>query len=269
MEESRPPTTGDSATDPAPRPSRRTYPAEYRARVLAEYEEARHGQKSAVLRREGIYQTLVAEWAKARDAEAAGTTYRRERKSRSKDQTSATRAVKLEAENQRLTRQLAHTRPRSLGTGRSARRTRRPGACRRSPAGPRLGWALGAALEEQLQEPVHFSHHVQCGLHLRELAGQPLVLGLQLHRPGRRRLILRAGLPLTTIRRPGRLGVPGFSPLRDEGLIDTLAAQHRGLLPVPGLLVLREHSCPVLRRIRPTRRPRRRVSGRVPGRWGS
>jgi len=109
MEESRPAGTEGSVVDPAARPTRRTYPAEYRARVLAEYEAAPHGQKPAVLRREGIYQTLVAEWAKARDAEAAGTAYRRERKSRSKDQTSAARALKLAAENQRLTRQLAQT----------------------------------------------------------------------------------------------------------------------------------------------------------------
>ena len=88
---------------------RRTYPAEYRARVLAEYEAAPHGQKSAVLRREGIYQTLVAEWAKARDAEAAGTTYKRVRPSRSQAQTESARAVKLEAENERLARQLAQT----------------------------------------------------------------------------------------------------------------------------------------------------------------
>ncbi len=40
--------------DPAAKPKRRTYTAEYRARVLAEYEAAPHGQKSAVLRREGI-----------------------------------------------------------------------------------------------------------------------------------------------------------------------------------------------------------------------
>ena len=109
MEESRPAEAGGPVLDPAGRPVRRTYTAEYRARVLAEYEAAPHGQKSAVLRREGIYQTLVAEWAKARDAEAAGTTYRRERKSRSKDQSTAARAVKLEAENARLTRQLAQT----------------------------------------------------------------------------------------------------------------------------------------------------------------
>jgi len=95
------------SVDPAARPVRKTYPAEYRARVLAEYEAAPQGEKSAVLRREGIYQTLVAEWARARAAEAVGQTYRRERKSRSKNATAEARAVKLEAENARLARRLA------------------------------------------------------------------------------------------------------------------------------------------------------------------
>ncbi len=95
--------------DPAPKPKRRTYTAEYRARVLAEYEAAPLGEKVAVLRREGLYQTLVAEWAKARDATAAGQTYRRERKPRPTQVTTAARAVKLEAENARLTRQLERT----------------------------------------------------------------------------------------------------------------------------------------------------------------
>ena len=62
--------------DPAPKPTRRSFTAEYRAGVLAEYEAAPHGEKSAVLRREGIFQTQVAEWAKARDAVAAGLSYR-------------------------------------------------------------------------------------------------------------------------------------------------------------------------------------------------
>ena len=77
--------------------------------MLAEYEAAPHGEKSAVLRREGIYQTLVSEWAKARGAEAVSQTYRRVRKSRSKDATAEARAVNLEAENARLARQLAQT----------------------------------------------------------------------------------------------------------------------------------------------------------------
>jgi len=78
----------------------------YRARVLAEYEHAQPGEKSAVLRREGIYQTLVAEWAKARGAQRAGRTYRRDRKPRSTQSHEASRAVKLETENARLTRHL-------------------------------------------------------------------------------------------------------------------------------------------------------------------
>ena len=41
--------------DPAARPVRRTFTAEYRAHLVAEYEAAPHGQKSAVLRREGLY----------------------------------------------------------------------------------------------------------------------------------------------------------------------------------------------------------------------
>lgn len=69
--------------DPAPKPTRRSFTAEYREGVVVEYEAAPHGKKSAVLRREGIHQTQVAEWARARDA-AAGEPYRRDRKPRSK-----------------------------------------------------------------------------------------------------------------------------------------------------------------------------------------
>jgi hypothetical protein len=46
-----------TALDPLARPFRRTFTAEYRARVVAEYEAAQHGEKSAVLRREGLYQS--------------------------------------------------------------------------------------------------------------------------------------------------------------------------------------------------------------------
>lgn len=95
--------------DPAPKPRRRSFTAEYRARVLAEYEAAEHGEKSAVLRREGIYQTQVAEWAKVRDAAAAGVSYRRDRKPSSKASAGSARTVRLEAENARLSRQLEQT----------------------------------------------------------------------------------------------------------------------------------------------------------------
>ena len=41
------------AVDPAPRPSRRSFTAAYKARIVAEYEGAPHGEKSAVLRSGG------------------------------------------------------------------------------------------------------------------------------------------------------------------------------------------------------------------------
>lgn len=95
--------------DPAPKPTRRSFTAGYRARVLGEYEAAPHGEKSAVLRREGIYQSQVAEWARARDAAAEGRRYRRDHKPRSARSSASVRTVKLEAENARLARQLEQT----------------------------------------------------------------------------------------------------------------------------------------------------------------
>jgi len=47
--------------DPAPKPIRRSFTTEYRHRVVAEYEAAPHGEKSAVLRREGLYQSGSSE----------------------------------------------------------------------------------------------------------------------------------------------------------------------------------------------------------------
>lgn len=47
------PSSGDGV-DRAAKPTRRLFTAEYLARVLAAYEAAPHGEKSAVLRREGI-----------------------------------------------------------------------------------------------------------------------------------------------------------------------------------------------------------------------
>ena len=55
------------AGDPAARPFRRSFSAQYRAQVVAEYEAAPHGEKAAVLRREGLYQSQVRRWTAARD----------------------------------------------------------------------------------------------------------------------------------------------------------------------------------------------------------
>ncbi len=65
-------TGSPEVVDPAPRPVRRSFTAEYRARVVAEYEAAPRGEKGGVLRREGLYQSQIREWTVARDAVAHG-----------------------------------------------------------------------------------------------------------------------------------------------------------------------------------------------------
>ena len=59
-----------SADGPSPRPSRRSFSAQYKLAIVAEYENAPNGEKGAVLRREGLYSSHVIEWARARDAGA-------------------------------------------------------------------------------------------------------------------------------------------------------------------------------------------------------
>ena len=47
---------------------RRTFTAQYKLDVVAEYDAAAAGEKGAVLRREGLYSSHVVEWRRARDA---------------------------------------------------------------------------------------------------------------------------------------------------------------------------------------------------------
>ena len=55
----------------ADRPKRRTFTAEYKAQVLAEYDAADRGERGAILRREGLYSSHIVEWRKAAEAGAA------------------------------------------------------------------------------------------------------------------------------------------------------------------------------------------------------
>lgn len=58
-------------TDPNPevpeRAKRRSYTAKYKLEILAEYEGLDRDGKGAVLRREGLYTSLISEWRKQRD----------------------------------------------------------------------------------------------------------------------------------------------------------------------------------------------------------
>ena len=100
-----------AAADPAPRPTRRSFTAEYKARIVAEYEGAPRGEKSGVLRREGLYHSHIKEWAAARDAGAlSGLTDSRTSAKRPHKSAPAGEAARLRAQNTRLAAQLAQTR---------------------------------------------------------------------------------------------------------------------------------------------------------------
>jgi transposase len=90
------------------RARRRTFTAKYKLEVLAAYDSAPDGEKGAVLRREGLYSSHIAEWRKARNAGAlAGLAVPRGRKRRDP---AAEQIVRLEAEKLRLEQELAKTR---------------------------------------------------------------------------------------------------------------------------------------------------------------
>ena len=66
--------TGERQERPDPevpeKARRRTFTAQYKQEVLAAYEAAANGEKGAILRREGLYSSLITEWRRARDASA-------------------------------------------------------------------------------------------------------------------------------------------------------------------------------------------------------
>lgn len=58
-----------SATGPrADQPRRRTFTAQYKLAMVAEYDRLPAGEKGALLRREGLYSSHIIEWRRARDA---------------------------------------------------------------------------------------------------------------------------------------------------------------------------------------------------------
>jgi transposase len=93
----------------AGRAKRRTFTAEYKLRVLDEYENAESPrERAALLRREGIYTSTISEWRRARDAAA------REEIPESKPGRPARHAAdaeneRLRRENEKLAAELART----------------------------------------------------------------------------------------------------------------------------------------------------------------
>jgi transposase-like protein len=95
-------------TDPAARPTRRTFTADQKLTILAAYEGATEpGAKGALLRREGIYSSQITEWRKARDAGSLAALGTKPRGARSAETREADR---LRQKNKRLEAELAKTR---------------------------------------------------------------------------------------------------------------------------------------------------------------
>jgi transposase len=98
----------DQVPDPQvperPRPPR-TYPAAYKLRILEEYERLDKQGKGALLRREGLYTSLISEWRKQRDKGAVAAL--EQRRGRPPVDPLQRELARLAAENARLRDQLA------------------------------------------------------------------------------------------------------------------------------------------------------------------
>jgi transposase len=86
------------------RASRRTYTAAYKARILAEYEAADRAGKGALLRREGLYTSLISAWREQRDKGALAALARPA--GRAPGDERDRELAKLRRENERLRDQL-------------------------------------------------------------------------------------------------------------------------------------------------------------------
>lgn len=94
--------------DPAARPRRRTFTAEYKEQILDEYDALPHGseERGALLRREGLYTSHIAEWRKARDAGARAGLAPKGKPRRSREQVELDR---LRRRNEALEAELERT----------------------------------------------------------------------------------------------------------------------------------------------------------------
>lgn len=103
------PMTTSRATDPDPevpaKPERRRFSAEYRLRILKQADACKKpGELGALLRREGLYSSLLTNWRRQRDHGALREM--RGRRRGPKPRPVDPRVKQLEAENRRLQRKL-------------------------------------------------------------------------------------------------------------------------------------------------------------------
>lgn len=95
--------------DPGARARRRTFTAEYKARILDEYDALPEhgGERGALQRREGLYSSHISEWRKARDT--AGTAALAPQARPAKRTAEQIELEKLRRRTERLEAELAKT----------------------------------------------------------------------------------------------------------------------------------------------------------------
>jgi transposase-like protein len=95
--------------DPAARPRRRSFSAEYKERILDEYDALPTGssERGALLRREGLYTSHLAEWRRVRNTAVHEGLAPKGKARRSPEQVEL---EKLRRHNERLEAELARTR---------------------------------------------------------------------------------------------------------------------------------------------------------------
>lgn len=93
------------------RPTRRQFSAAYKLRILKETDAAvgKEGGVGAVLRREGLYSSILTTWRNQREAGALGGLSPKKRgRKPSETRPLAKRIAQLEAQNRRLAKKLEH-----------------------------------------------------------------------------------------------------------------------------------------------------------------
>ncbi|MFV2199152.1 transposase [Nocardiopsis sp. LOL_012] len=107
------------ATDEGPRahrPKRRTFTTAYKLRIVEEYDTAPTGEKGALLRREGLYDSSIQLWRKQREAgqlstsqTAKTTTAKKKTPEQSELEQLRREKAKLERDNTRMSKKLQQT----------------------------------------------------------------------------------------------------------------------------------------------------------------
>lgn len=88
------------------KPKRRTFTAEYKLRVLAETDKAGPGEIGAILRREGLYSSLLVTWRRERERGSLDALTPKKRGPQPKRTAAEKELEKLQRENARLQEEL-------------------------------------------------------------------------------------------------------------------------------------------------------------------